>query len=80
MHHYGFPRERMVLAVTAMLDNPAFAFEAEAEVRAALDVFRHGHADFADGLIVIQARRAGCACTLSFDRAMASLPGVEVLP
>jgi predicted nucleic-acid-binding protein len=80
MRHYRFPRERMALAIAAMLDNPAFAFEAEAEVRAALDLFRDGGADFADGLIVIQARRAGCARTLSFDRAMASLPGVEVLP
>jgi Predicted nucleic-acid-binding protein, contains PIN domain len=79
MRHYGFPRERVALAVAAMLDNPAFAFEAEAEVRAALDLFRHGRADFADGLIVIQAQLAGCAGTLSFDQAMASLPGVEVL-
>jgi len=70
------------LAIGAMLDSAAFAFEAEAEVRAALDaldLYGTNGTDFADCLIVVHAERTGCAGTLSFDQSMAALPGVEVL-
>jgi predicted nucleic-acid-binding protein len=65
--------------VRALLDNASIALESPAAVRAALNSFATGSADFPDCLSVAKAREAGCSRSLSFDRRMGSLPGVELL-
>jgi predicted nucleic-acid-binding protein len=76
---YALARADIARTVRALLDNASIALESPAAVRAALNSFEPGSADFPDCLIVAKAREAGCSRTLSFDKRMASLPGVELL-
>jgi predicted nucleic-acid-binding protein len=76
---YELARAEIALTVRALLDNASVALESPAAVKSALDSFEAGKADFPDCLIVAKSRLAGCSQTLSFDRRMASLPGVQLL-
>jgi predicted nucleic-acid-binding protein len=48
-------------------------------VRDALEAFRFGRADFADYLIGVAGRRAGCTETVTFDRRLRGAAGFRVL-
>ncbi len=74
---YELGRDDIARTVRALLGNASVALESPEAVREALGLFEAGGPDFPDCLIVAKARAAGCARTLSFDRRMASLPGVE---
>jgi predicted nucleic-acid-binding protein len=76
---YGLARADIARTVRALLDNASIALESPAAVREALASFEAGSADLPDCLIVAKARDAGCSRTLSFDRRMGPLPGVELL-
>jgi predicted nucleic-acid-binding protein len=76
---YGLARAEIARTVRALFDNASIALESAAAVRDALASFEAGSADFPDCLIVAKAVHAGCARTLSFDRRMGSLRGVELL-
>ena len=56
------------------------ALDSPASVPGATDLYEHSPADFADCLLSVKARAAGCDQLVTFDRGMKSLPGVNVLP
>ncbi|OHC64842.1 MAG: hypothetical protein A2045_06915 [Rhodocyclales bacterium GWA2_65_20] len=76
---YELTRADISRTVRALLDNASVALESSDAVKRALADFEAGGADFPDCLIVAKAVHAGCSRTLSFDRRMASLSGVELL-
>jgi predicted nucleic-acid-binding protein len=53
--------------------------EQEATVRQALSLFRKSNADFADCLISLSARAAGCSKTVTFDKIAARDAGMELI-
>lgn len=76
---YELARADIARTVQALLDNASIALESPAAVKNALACFEAGSADFPDCLIVAKAAQAGCSHTLSFDRRMELLPGVQLL-
>ncbi len=78
-HSYGLGRADIARTVRALLDNASIVLESPAAVKNALASFAAGGVDFPDCLIVAKSAAAGCRATLSFDRRMATLPGVELL-
>lgn len=67
---YRRERQAIVQALEALLTSGLFEVEHRDLVRRALDDYRAGPGDFADYLIGWQDYAAGCAGTLTFDRAM----------
>jgi predicted nucleic-acid-binding protein len=65
---YRYSREQILNAVNTLLATPAFVIEDRLAVEAAILVFSTSRADFADTLIGVLHRRAGCATTYTFDR------------
>lgn len=76
---YELSRADIAGIVRALLDNASIALESPAVVKSALVYFDTGRADFPDCLIVAKAGQVGCSHTISFDRRMGQLPGVELL-
>jgi len=56
-----------------------FIVEDEQEVFVALTALKEGQASFADALIAALGAKAGCARTLTFDRAAARFPGFALV-
>lgn len=69
---YRYSRAQLADAVEVMLSSPELVIEDGTAVAEALDLFRRTRADFADLLIGVTNRRAGCATTYTFDRAAAA--------
>lgn len=76
---YELSRLEIARTVHALLDNASIALESPSAVKSALTYFEAGSADFPDCLIIAKASQAGCSQTLSFDRRMGALPGVQLL-
>ena len=77
---YRYSREQIADAVAAILATPEFRVLERVPVEEALQIFQTSRADFADALIGVLNRRAGCATTYTFDRRaaeMAELSAVE---
>ena len=65
---YRYSRQQVHDALVVILATPAFAIPQRDKVDEALAIFRATRADFADVLIGVLNRRAGCATTYTFDR------------
>lgn len=76
---YELSRADIARTVHALLDNAGIALESPTAVKSAPIYFEAGSADFPDCLIVAKAGQVGCSHTLSFDKRMGLLPGVELL-
>lgn len=76
---YELSRADIARTVHALLDNASIALESPTAVKRALVHFETGNADFPDCLIVAKAGQVGCSHTLSFDKRMGSLPGVQLI-
>jgi predicted nucleic-acid-binding protein len=76
---YELSRADIARTVHALLDNASIALESPAAVKNALVLFEAASADFPDCLIVAKAGQVGCSHTLSFDKRMGPLPGVQLL-
>jgi predicted nucleic-acid-binding protein len=76
---YERSREDLVTALRALVGHATAALESAAAVRAAIETFGAGPADFADCLLAEKARLAGCDRLVTFDKGMRDLPGVELL-
>jgi predicted nucleic-acid-binding protein len=74
-----YPREAVAAAVDALCGASEFRIEDMDTVREALSLYRAGKSDYADCLIGVLNRRAGCSTTLTFDRQAAGLPEFEQL-
>jgi len=64
---YGYPREKVSLAVDLIMHTPQLRVAEREDVSAALAEYQAG-ADFADALIAIVNQRLGCEHTVTFDR------------
>jgi len=74
-----YPRATIAAAIEALCRASEFRIEHMDAVREALSIFRASKADYADCLIGVLNRRAGCSTTLTFDKHAATLPEFEHL-
>jgi predicted nucleic-acid-binding protein len=74
-----FDQNTIAKTVDQLLTREDILVEQAEVVRSALRLFRKGKADFADCLIVLSARVAGCSRTVTFDRRAARDAGMELL-
>ena len=72
---YGFARKAVLLALDRILETAGFLVEDRDFVQDALEGFRRGRGDFADYVVGVRNRAAGCRTTVTFDR---SLEGSEL--
>ncbi len=76
---YGFDRASLQDLLEQLLSATTFCFENRANVSQASALFAKTTADFSDCLIAVQNAHLGADTTVTFDKAMAALPKVEVL-
>lgn len=76
---YDTSKVELLAMLRAVFDTVSFAFESRPVLISALLLYEHSTADFPDCLIAAKNAAAGCAHTLSFDRAMRGLPTVKLL-
>lgn len=76
---YRFERATLQDLLEQLLSARTFRFEDRATLAQAAALFASSTADFSDCLIAAQNARLGCDCTVTFDKAMATLPQVELL-
>jgi predicted nucleic-acid-binding protein len=65
---YRYSRVQLAAAVKLLLAAPELMIEDHEAVESALGIFTTTRADFADCLIGVLNRRAGCETTYTFDR------------
>ncbi len=76
---YRFERATLQDLLEQLLSARTFCFEDRATVTQAAALFARSAADFSDCLIAVQNASLGCDCTITFDKAMGTLPHVELL-
>lgn len=76
---YGYDRNSIADAVVALLRTPALRLEDPGRVIEAVRIYRDGTAGFADILLVLGARAAGCEALATFDRRAARLDGAMLV-
>ncbi|HMR34287.1 MAG TPA: type II toxin-antitoxin system VapC family toxin [Geminicoccus sp.] len=76
---YGYGRDAVADAVVALLRSPVLRLEDPARVIDAVRIYRDSTADFADVMLVLGARAAGCEALATFDRGAARLDGALLL-
>lgn len=72
-YSYGFPKSALVDALDRLLVTKQFIIEDKPAVWAAVADYRASQADFADCLIGIKNRNAGCETTVTLDQGAAKL-------
>ena len=77
---YRYSRAQIAESVTTILGTPAFSVAERPSVEEALRAFEASRADFADCLIGVLNRRAGCATTYTFDRRAAETAEFSPVP
>ncbi len=75
---YGLADHEIAAALERMLQADTLVVENEQEVFTAMIALKEGSGSFADALIGALGARAGCARTLTFDRAALRLHGFEL--
>ena len=76
---YGYPRSEIANALDSLLAGQDRVIEAYDDVRAALDDYRSGRAEFVDSLIGHINRTRGCEATATFDRRAAKLDEIFMM-
>ena len=72
---YAVTKKQIIEAISGLLDANDVQFENEPDIEETLFVWKDTIADFADCLIGVKNRRAGCRATASFDVKASKLPG-----
>lgn len=67
---YRFGKNAVLLALDRILETAGFLVEDRDLVREALEEFRRGRGDFADYVMGVRNRAAGCSTTVTFDRSL----------
>jgi predicted nucleic-acid-binding protein len=67
---YGLGKAEVTDTMAKILDAAQFAVEDRDLLREALDAYRGGQGDFADHVLGLRNRKAGCSATATFDRAL----------
>ncbi|MEJ7686051.1 MAG: type II toxin-antitoxin system VapC family toxin [Variovorax sp.] len=65
---YGYMRDSVHQAISALLNQDQLKVESPVLVRQALELYEAGTADFSDYLVAMRAQAAGYAPVLTFDR------------
>lgn len=76
---YGFERSALQNLMEQLLSVSTFCFENRQVLTQASALFQSTTADFSDCLIAARNSALGCEATVTFDKAMLGLPGVELL-
>jgi predicted nucleic-acid-binding protein len=76
---YGLERRAIVDVFRRLMDTAQLSIEDREMVARAVDEFAEGKAGFADYLIGVRNRAAGCDATATFDRALRGSDGFRVL-
>ena len=71
---YGFGRAEVAGALDGLLEARELVIEAGERVALAAERYRRGGPGFADQMILLAGREAGCAATLTFDATAARAP------
>ncbi len=71
---YGFSDAEVAATIERLLQTDVLVVDSEAEVFSAMTVVAEGGGSFADALIGMLNRKAGCSGTLTFDRKASRLP------
>ena len=66
-------------ALHALTNNATVCIESHDFMSESLVLYEQGPASFADCLLAVKARRAGCDALRTFDKKMKTLPGVNLL-
>ena len=74
-----FDRRTIAKTIDQLLSRQEIVVEQAETVQGALRLFRDGKADFADCLIALSAKAAGCSRTVTFDRIAARDAVMELL-
>ena len=72
-------RRGIAALLSRLLTREEIVIEQASLVESAMQLYRKGNADFADCLIAISAKAAGCSRTLTFDRKAARDTGMELI-
>jgi predicted nucleic-acid-binding protein len=75
---YCLDRTTIATALSHLHTNSAFVLQDESIIFKALDLYRAGNAEFADGVILAQAQREGLELH-TFDKRLAKLNGVHAV-
>lgn len=67
---YKVPRNRILTAVQALVEDLRFCFENRARLAQALDRYQRGLGDLSDYLLGLAAKEAGAGTTYTFDRGL----------
>jgi predicted nucleic-acid-binding protein len=76
---YGRSRGQIAAALTALSGNATVRLESAPALSEAVPLYAGGTCDFADCLLAVKARLAGCEAVRTFDKGMRALPGVKLL-
>jgi predicted nucleic-acid-binding protein len=76
---YSLTAQEISTVVERLLQVEVLAIENEQQVFTAMVALRQGRGSFSDALIAELGVRAGCACTLTFDRKALRLPSFETV-
>lgn len=71
---YAVTKSQIIEAISGLLGANDLQFETESDIEEALFIWKDTVADFADCLIGVKNRRAGCRATVSFDVKASKLP------
>ena len=75
---YDLPTQEIAATVERMLQTAVLIVENEQDVFTAVIALKQGKGSFADALIAALGARAGCSCTLTFDRKALRLSGFKL--
>lgn len=76
---YDYRREQIAMLLDALCRAVDFRVQESEIAKQAIELFRGGSADFADCLIGLVNRAAGCETTLTFDTDAATLEDFEAV-
>lgn len=71
---YEFDRGTIAGTLERILDAAQLSIDDSASLREALAAYRAGRGDFADYVLGLRNRKAGCGTTATFDRALSKSP------
>jgi predicted nucleic-acid-binding protein len=76
---YGLADIEVAAAIERTLQADVLLVESEQEVFAAMVALKQGRGSFADALVAELDAKAGCVCSLTFDRKASRLRGFQLL-
>ena len=73
---YRFKRDALINSLHFLVNHSTFQLQSESALREAIQIFESASLEFSDCLIFAVSRLQGCNFLVTFDKRLASLPGV----